>query len=325
MTGDGSQSFSASYDLTTKIISAAVFLILAVPVVATKSVVIGALGAAVLAISFAYSPRGYEIWGRSIVVRRLMGNVSVPLDEVRELRKATAEDFRGCIRLWGNGGLFGYYGLFRTATLGKCTWYVTNRRNVVVLVTGAKTVLFSPDDVEGFLAAVRAMAPVAGTAAGPLAAIEPRGFGFAWIGGGLVAILALGIAGFAILYSPGPPKLTLTSGSLAIHDRFYPVRLGASSVDVARVRVVDMAVDKEWRPTSRTNGFANAHYRSGWFRVANGQKVRLYDAGGKRLVLLPPSGDGAAVLVEVPEPEGFVEEVQRAWSGRAPAARMADR
>ena len=46
----------------------------------------------------------------------------------------------------------------------------------------------------------------------------------------------------------------------------------------------------------RTNGFANAHYASGWFRVASGKTVRMYRAGGTRLVLLPPKGDGAAVL-----------------------------
>ena len=318
MPSNGSQSFSASYDLPTKIISAAVFLILAVPVVATKSVAIGALGAAVLAISYAYSPKGYEIWGRSIVVRRLIGNASVPLDEVRELRKATAEDFRGCIRLWGNGGLFGYYGLFRTAKLGKCTWYVTNRRNAVVLVTSVKTVLFSPDDTDGFVAAIQSQAPAAGMVGGAtIGPIEPRGIGLAWIGGAVAALLALGIAGFAFLYSPGPPKLTLTSNSLAIHDRFYPVTVGANSVDVAGVRVVDLNVDKDWKPTLKTNGFANTHYHAGWFRVANGKKVRMYRAKSEQLVLLPPKGDSAPVLIETRDPEGFVRRLKQEWRGNS--------
>ncbi|MBV9770294.1 MAG: hypothetical protein JOZ32_12035, partial [Bryobacterales bacterium] len=37
------------------------------------------------------------------------------------------------------GGLFGYYGLFTTAKLGKSTWYVTKRENGVVVIAGAKT------------------------------------------------------------------------------------------------------------------------------------------------------------------------------------------
>jgi hypothetical protein len=85
-------------------------------------------------------------------------------------------------------------------------------------------------------------------------------------------------------------------------------------VDVERIRIVDFGVDADWRPTARTSGFANSHYQSGWFRVANGRKVRMYRAGGQRLVLLPPKGDGAALLLEVKEPEEFVGEVRREWA-----------
>ena len=124
---------------------------------------------------------------------------------------------------------------------------------------------------------------------------------------------------FGFLYSPGPPSYTLTADALTIHDRFYPVTLKAADVDVARVRLVDIAVDREWRPTMRTNGFANAHYRSGWFRVAGGQKVRLYRVDGTRLVLLPPKGDGAAVLLEAKDPAKLLDELRWAW-GRSGAS-----
>jgi hypothetical protein len=107
---------------------------------------------------YAYSVKGYEVAGRSIVVKRLIGDVQFSLDGLREARPAGADDFRGCIRLWGNGGMFGYYGLFRTSKLGKCTWYVTDKSKAVVVITDAKTALFSPADVGGFLAAIGAPA-----------------------------------------------------------------------------------------------------------------------------------------------------------------------
>lgn len=160
MPADGSQSFSASLERTTKIISGIVFVILGLAAFAAQSFVVAALGAAVIAVSYAYSPRGYTIAERSIIVRRLIGPIRIPLEEIRDLRTATGDDFRGCIRLWGNGGLFGYYGLFRTSKLGKCTWHVTNRDNGVVLITASKTVVLSPDDVKGFMAAIRTAAPV---------------------------------------------------------------------------------------------------------------------------------------------------------------------
>ena len=86
-------------------------------------------------------------------------------------------------------------------------------------------------------------------------------------------------------------------------------------MDVEHIRVVDFGVDTEWQPTERTNGFGNPHYASGWFRVASGKTIRMYRAGGARLVLLPPKGDGAAVLLEVGEPERFVVEVREKWGG----------
>jgi len=320
MPTNGAQSFSASYDRTTKIISGVVCGVLVLAAFAAQNILIAALGAVVIAVCCAYSPLGYAVSERSIVVRRLIGRVRIPLEGVREIRAATADDFRGCLRLWGSGGLFGYYGLFRTTKLGKCTWYVTNRAKAVVLITETKTTLFSPDDVDGFLAAVRAEAPVPEMGGGlPAGAIEPRGAGLAWLGAA-VGVVAVAVVAFAVSYSPGPPRLTLTADSLAIHDRFYPVTLQADGVDVAHIRVVDLGVEKEWRSTAKANGFANSHYRSGWFQVANGQKVHLYEAGGKRLVLLPPNGDSAAVLVEVQEPDRFVEELQRAWSTHLKAA-----
>ncbi len=90
------------------------------------------------------------------MIERLIGNVRIPLEGLRELRAATGADLSGCIRLFGNGGLFGYYGIFSTSKLGKSSWYVTRRDNMVVTIVPAKTALFSPDDVDGFLAAGRA-------------------------------------------------------------------------------------------------------------------------------------------------------------------------
>jgi hypothetical protein len=156
MPSNPDRSFSASYDSTTKVISAvAVILSLAI-VVATHSAVAGGLCALIVVGAYAWSPRGYAVAERSITVNRLIGNVRIPLDVVREIRAATADDFRGCLKLFGDGGLFGYYGLFRTSKLGKSTWYVTNRSKAVVVITGARTMLFSPDEVDGFITTIQA-------------------------------------------------------------------------------------------------------------------------------------------------------------------------
>src|ERR1022692_3601233 len=312
-----SASFSASYDKSTKLISAGIFVLLLLLALVIPGVFMGCVGAMLLVATYACSPRSYAISERSILVKRLIGTVRIPLDGIREARIATPDDFRDCIRLLGNGGLFGYYGQFRTARLGECTWYVTNRSNTVVVVTRTGTTVFSPDDADGFLAAIHASVPVP-----PPIPVEPlinslqsyrAGIPVGMLVGGAIAIVVLAVVAFALLYSPGPPSYTLTPQSLTIHDRFYPVTLQAAGVDAERIRIIDFGVDTEWRPTARTNGFANAHYRSGWFRVASGKTVRLYRADATRLVLLPPKGNGAPVLLETTDPEKFIRDVRQAW------------
>jgi hypothetical protein len=76
---------------------------------------------------YLYSPQSYRVSGDSILIRRLVGTVRLPLDSIRELRAGAADDFRQCARLWGSGGVFGYFGLFKTVKLGECRWYMRNR------------------------------------------------------------------------------------------------------------------------------------------------------------------------------------------------------
>jgi hypothetical protein len=317
-----SQSFSASYDATAKVISAVVVVLFFAIAISARSTVIAGFEAALLILAYGYSPRSYVLLDRAVIVTRLVGNVRMPLDGMRELRAATADDLRGCIRLFGSGGLFGWYGLFRTSKLGKCTWYVANRRNTVVVITGDKTMLFSPDDVEGFVAAVQACAPVPRSEVPFNPLLDSMGScrSGSFIGkliGGVFAVAVISIVALTNFYAPGPPSYTLTPTGLTIHDRFYPVTVNRETVDVDRIRIVDLSVDKDWQPALRTNGFASAHYRSGWFRTSEGKTIRMYRADSKRLVLLPPAGKESAVLLETREPEKFVREVRQEWSNRS--------
>lgn len=129
------------------------------------------------------------------------------------------------------------------------------------------------------------------------------------------AIVGLAIATFAILYSSGPPRYTLNPESLTIQDRFYLVTLSATSVDIPHIRVVDLGVDTDWRPTMRMGGFSNPHYRSGRFRLASGKIIHMYQADGGRLVLLPPKSDGTAVLVETRNPKHSLKKCVGSGTG----------
>jgi hypothetical protein len=324
MQASSDRTFAASYDLPTKIIST---LVCAMPLgmaIFIHSWMLGAGALISILLAYAFSPRAYQVSGQTLRIQRLVGDAVVTLHAVGEVRRTTRDDFRGCFKLFGSGGLFGYYGLYRTAALGKANWYLTSRARAVVLHTGGRTVLVSPDDTDGFLAAVQVgFDEGIATAAASLA--ERRNVPGALpdeessrlmgaLAGGLIGFAVLALVAAALLYAPGPPSYTLTSRSLTIHDRFYPVTLQARAVDVDHVRIVDVSWDRNWQTVSRTSGFANAYYRAGWFRVGNGTKVRLYRAAGTQLVLLPPNGDGPTVLMEATDPNQLVRRIRAAWA-----------
>jgi len=328
------QTFGAHHDRLAQIVSVGVVvLLLAVPLMAMRAGVVAVFVAlastAVIALAFAFSPRDYEISTGAFRVKRIIGDVVFPLTSLRFVRDTSAADFRGCVRLWGSGGLFGYYGWFWSKALGKSRWYITDRSKAVVVTDGSQTVLVSPEDHDEFVAAIErastqtVASSTESTSDGPelpltesadnwLASMRIVGFAIA---GFVLAIVAIVAA--ALLYAPGRPPVDFTGDALVIHSRFYGMRVPASSIDVAHVCVVDLRTDSGWKPTMRTNGFGNPYYRAGEFQTANGRIVKLFTTGSERLVLLPPSSkDGLPVLLDVDEPDQFAARIRQQWSSQ---------
>jgi hypothetical protein len=299
----------APYDRLSKAVTIVICALLAgIVLIPRMPWFIAVLDALLVLAVYALSPRAYVVAEGRITVKRLLKDCVLPLDGLREARAAASDDLAGAIKVWGNGGMFGYYGLFRTTKLGKCRWYLTDKSKAVVVATAAKTFLFSPADPAGFLAAVGAPPPVA-----RYYPPEPAGI----TAGGVVAVAVLvtvfAVLAFAFLYAPGPPGYTLTPEALTIHDRFYPVTIKAAAVDDTGIRVVDLSDDPDWRAVAKTDGFANSHYQSGWFRLANGKTVEMYRAGGQRLVLLPGKNGAPTVLYQPETPDKFAEQIQLLW------------
>jgi uncharacterized membrane protein YphA (DoxX/SURF4 family) len=311
MSSPANASFTVSYDSAAKTISAAVSVMFLVLGLATQNVAAGILFALILAAAFAWSPRGYSIADGFLSVHRLIGNLRIPLASIREVRIASPEELQGSLRIFGSGGLFGYYGNFRSPNLGKSTWFVTRYSHAVIVAASAGNFVLSPDDVDGFIAWTRpaGSAPPARFTPAPSPAPHP---GTAWIAAATItAVTALAIG--ILVYSPGLPEYTLTRGSLAIRDHFYPVTIGAKDIDLSQARVIDVASDPEWTPVARTKAFGNAHYHAGFFRVASGAEVRMYRGDSTKVVLLPSRNGDDPVLIETTEPARFLDELRRKW------------
>jgi hypothetical protein len=97
-----------------------------------------------------FTIRGYELTGSELLVRRLAWATRIPL---HDLRSAWADPFamKGSMRLFGNGGLFAFSGLFSNRRLGRYRAFVTDPRNAVVLRFAARTIVVTPDAPREFL------------------------------------------------------------------------------------------------------------------------------------------------------------------------------
>lgn len=102
----------------------------------------------VLLVIFLWAPRGYELHDNLVVVRRLIGDAKIAFAQAASRWKWT---WWG-LRLFGSGGMYGYYGIFMFKGVGTVRMHATNRHKLVLVtdVNGRKYLL-SPDEPERFI------------------------------------------------------------------------------------------------------------------------------------------------------------------------------
>lgn len=116
---------------------------LALAVLPPLMLVVGALGAV----------RGYVLDPGTLRVRRLLWDTRIPLEGLRSCRWEP-EAVRLAWRLFGNGGLYAYCGLFWNRRLGRFRMYATDLNRTVVLRFDRRVVVISPDRPDEFVRAL---------------------------------------------------------------------------------------------------------------------------------------------------------------------------
>ncbi len=103
-----------------------------------------------LFVAMLFTIRGYLVHDRNLVIERLGWVSTVKLDNL-ETAYADPKAMKHSLRMFGNGGLFCFAGLFYNKKLGRYRVFVTNPKNSVVLKFPLRTVVVSPDDPEIFV------------------------------------------------------------------------------------------------------------------------------------------------------------------------------
>jgi Bacterial PH domain len=106
----------------------------------------------VLAVPLAFSPAGYAVGGRELVVlRRGVRPLVFPLGSLAAARPTAMPR---SVRLPGSGGLFGWWGSFANRDWGRFKAYATDRRRGVLLEWPGFRLFISPEDPERLCQAV---------------------------------------------------------------------------------------------------------------------------------------------------------------------------
>ena len=123
----------AKGDLTTILIHSAILL----------------LFIAILLGSWLYAPQSYTIDNNELSINRPIGKVKIRLNDIKEVRLLGSNETKGTIRTFGVGGLFGYYGKFHTPRIGHSTFYATQRKNKILIITNRdKKIIITPDNTD---------------------------------------------------------------------------------------------------------------------------------------------------------------------------------
>lgn len=101
----------------------------------------------ILVVTYLLSPKRYLFEGSKLIIEKVIGKrIVIALDEVEGYVFIPDLAKLKIARTFGNGGLFGYYGLFTTAEYGPINCQLTSLKNVFIVKSKKGTFAFSPYD-----------------------------------------------------------------------------------------------------------------------------------------------------------------------------------
>jgi hypothetical protein len=165
--------FSASLDTTAKVVTTGVFILFTGIAVWNARTMKKAQGDKVgsilrigifvilafsIGMSFAYSTKGYETKGKSLIIKNRFSEIPLTYKDMADARLITEDEMKSLGRGLGIGGLFGYYGHYHNSSIGDMTFYGTQQKNWVLIHTvNGESIVLTPDEPDKFLTEVKSI------------------------------------------------------------------------------------------------------------------------------------------------------------------------
>lgn len=156
------QIFKASMDKLGKTITIGTFIglltldifILSKNDIANASIVMGLI-LLIFLISYVLSPFAYQLTGDKLIINKKLFPKTIVLSEIHNVSTVEYDDLGIRYRIWGSGGLFGWYGYFYSTDIGKILLQCSKRKNLVKITTNNnKLIVLSPDDDNLFIKSI---------------------------------------------------------------------------------------------------------------------------------------------------------------------------
>lgn len=101
--------------------------------------------------SYLLSPQKYYLAGGNFIIEKVIGSkIAIPLNEIDGFRRISDFCKLKPMRALGNGGLFGYYGIFTTRDYGNINCQLTSLKNVCIIKTKKGNYAISPLELGRF-------------------------------------------------------------------------------------------------------------------------------------------------------------------------------
>ncbi|KYH38773.1 MAG: hypothetical protein AYL30_003050 [Candidatus Hecatellales archaeon B24] len=158
--------YRSERDVAVKIMTAAVWVLLSAVTVITGyeafetlpwgqalllTSALATLSAGILGVTYLFAPKAFDLTSAGVVVLRPVRSFLIPYSQIVEARPLRKLTWKG-IRLFASGGLYGFFGLFYFAGIGKTWTYTARRSRVILLKTKSRgQYVIGPEEPENFL------------------------------------------------------------------------------------------------------------------------------------------------------------------------------
>jgi hypothetical protein len=105
---------------------------------------------AILVLGLLFTVRGYVVSSTDLAIQRLLWATHVPLSGLQRVSLEPAI-CKGSVRIFGNAGLFGFTGLYRSSRLGRYRLFGTDLAHSVVLAFPDRSVVITPAAAHAFV------------------------------------------------------------------------------------------------------------------------------------------------------------------------------